>query len=209
MIKDPRPNMLKNEVCAHLDEKRLFGKCIHRGSFLKIYNDEVISADGFKSPREYVVHPGAVAILPLLDKSTLLVERQWRYPLNRSFLEFPAGKIEKDELPIVTAQRELLEETGYEADEWDFLGEFHPVSSYSTEVIFLFMARFLNKKQSPRTDDGECIDLLKLKINEFIEMIEKNAISDAKTISMSFWLLRYISGNYKPNWSRPQDYGRE
>tara|TARA_A100000164_G_C21918425_1_gene779413 strand:- start:1615 stop:2238 length:624 start_codon:yes stop_codon:yes gene_type:complete len=206
MSKDLRPKLQKKEKFSHLSEKRVSGKCIYDGSFLKMHSDVVISSDGFRTCRDYAVHPGAVAILPFLDDSTLLLERQWRYPLNRSFLEFPAGKIDKGELPIITAQRELLEETGFVADEWAFLGEFHPVSSYSTEVIFLFMARFLSEKQTPNTDDGECIDLLELSINDFVSLIENNTISDAKTISMGFWLLRCINGEYSPKWQKAQIY---
>ena len=206
MTKDLRPKTLKNENFLHLSEERLSGECIYNGSFLKMYSDVVISSDGFKTFRDYAVHPGAVAVLPFLDDSTLLLERQWRYPLNRSFLEFPAGKIDNGEIPIITAQRELLEETGFAADEWAYLGEFHPVSSYSTEVIFLFMARQLSKKQLPNTDDGECIDLLKLNVHEFLNMIDRNSISDAKTISIGFWLLRYLNGEYSPKWQKVQNY---
>ena len=202
MSKDFRPKILKNENFLHLSETRVSGKCIFDGSFLKMHSDVVISSDGFRTSRDYAVHPGAVAVLPFLDKSTLLLERQWRYPLNRSLLEFPAGKMDKGELPIVTAQRELLEETGFIANEWAYLGEFHPVSSYSTEVIFLFMARLLSRKQLPNTDDGECIDLVELKSNELINLIDNNTITDAKTISMGFWLLRYLNGEYSPKWKR-------
>lgn len=194
--------MLADETFSHLVETRISGKSIHEGKFLKFYSDVIVSSDNHQSHREYVVHPGAVAILPFLDESTLLLERQWRYPLNRSFLEFPAGKIDFGESPITTAKRELLEETGFIADEWAYLGKFHPVTSYSTEVIFLYMARFLTEKQIPTPDEGECIDLLKLKTDDFIEMIENNAITDAKTISMGFWLLRYLNDKYCPKWNR-------
>ena len=206
MSKDLRPKKLHNENFSHLSETRVSGECIHNGSFLKMYSDVVVSSDGFKTFRDYAVHPGAVAILPFLDDSTLLLERQWRYPLNRSFLEFPAGKIDQGELPIITAQRELLEETGFVAGEWAYLGEFHPVSSYSTEVIFLFMARLLSEKQLPNTDDGECIDLLRLSVEDFFNLIENNSISDAKTVSMGFWLLRYLSGEYSPKWQKVEVY---
>jgi ADP-ribose pyrophosphatase len=202
MSKDLRPKVLPNEDFSHLSEARVSGQSIYEGSFLRIQSDVVISADGYKTSRDYAIHPGAVAVLPFLDTTTLLLERQWRYPLNRSFLEFPAGKIDPGESPIATAQRELLEETGFIAKEWAYLGEFHPVTSYSTEVIFMFMARLLSEKQLPNTDKGECIDLLKLNINEFIKMVENNTISDAKTISMGFWLLRYLNGEYSPQWDK-------
>ncbi|OUW05846.1 MAG: hypothetical protein CBD16_00630 [Betaproteobacteria bacterium TMED156] len=202
MIQDLRPKQLLDENATHLEEKRLTGESLHEGSFLKIHSDKVITSDGCKSVREYAVHPGAVAILPFINENTLLFERQWRYPINRSFLEFPAGKIDYGEVPIAAAKRELLEETGYKADEWAFLGEFHPVTSYSTEVIFLYMARSMTKINLQKTDDGECIDLLTLSCDKFFNFIENNKITDAKTISMGFWLLRYINGKFFPTWRR-------
>ena len=87
MSKDFRPKILKNENFLHLSETRVSGKCIFDGSFLKMHSDVVISSDGCRASRDYAVHPGAVAVLPFLDKSTLLLERQWRYPLNRSLYE--------------------------------------------------------------------------------------------------------------------------
>ncbi|OUT97304.1 MAG: hypothetical protein CBC01_06840 [Betaproteobacteria bacterium TMED41] len=199
---DLRPKILPDEASPNLYESRISGKSVYKGSFLEIFCDLVSSSDGHESVREYAIHPGAVAIMPFVNESTLLLEKQWRYPLNRSFLEFPAGKIDCGEQPIVSAQRELLEETGFLAKEWAFLGEFHPVTSYSTEVIYMYMARSLDEKLTRNLDDGECIDLLKLNVNEFIKMIETNNITDAKTIIMGFWLSRYINGKYLPKWKR-------
>src|SRR5437868_15356675 len=97
----------------HLTETRTDGKLVYDGSFLKIQSDTVRLPDGKTSTREYIKHPGAVVIIPLFDDGTILMERQFRYPLAQVFIEFPAGKIDPDEDSLSCAKRELLEEKGY------------------------------------------------------------------------------------------------
>ena len=117
---------------AHLREHALGGQLLHKGNFLEVRRDDVRLPDGAAATREYVVHPGAVAIVPLLDDGRLVLERQFRYPVGRVLLEFPAGKIDPGESTLRCAQRELLEETGYQAREWARAGVIHNAAAYST-----------------------------------------------------------------------------
>ncbi|MDP4576379.1 MAG: NUDIX hydrolase, partial [Burkholderiaceae bacterium] len=109
---DQRPAPLVGEIGQALSETRISGELVYSGVLLKIQRDLAVASDGHECVREYTLHPGAAAIVPLLGDDRLLMERQWRYPLNRSFLEFPAGKLDAGEPPLKTARRELLEETG-------------------------------------------------------------------------------------------------
>ena len=93
-VDDPRPLALAHDEGIVLAEDRLSGEAVYDGVLLKIHRDQVVCADGHKAIREYTLHPGATAVMPMFEDGSLLMERQWRYPLNRSFLEFPAGKLE-------------------------------------------------------------------------------------------------------------------
>lgn len=200
---DPRPASLVLEPAPQLLERRVDGEFLLDGRLLKIYRDHALAADGTDCVREYTLHPGAAAMMPLLDDGTLLLERQWRYPLNRSFLEFPAGKLDPGETPLRTAIRELREETGYCAREWASLGPMHPVISYSTEVIHLFAARGLVPGEA-QTEAGECLELVRMSIPAFFEAIERGEVTDAKTLSCAFWLARMQTGHYVPQWFTPE-----
>ena len=105
---DQRPAPLVGETGQALSETRISGELVYSGVLLKIQRDLAVASDGHECVREYTLHPGAAAIVPLLGDDRLLMERQWRYPLNRSFLEFPAGKLDAGEPPLKTARRELL-----------------------------------------------------------------------------------------------------
>ena len=142
----------------HLKETQQSSRLIHAGYYLKLYQDQVSLPNGDIVGREYLVHPGAVAILPLLDDGRILMERQYRYPLKQAILEIPAGKLDPEESTLVCAQRELQGETGYTAKYWDFLGKIHPVISHSTEFIDIYLARGLSFGEA-RLDDGEFLDV--------------------------------------------------
>ncbi|NBT34050.1 MAG: NUDIX hydrolase [Betaproteobacteria bacterium] len=197
---DVRPPKAGNEPAPHLDEPRSSGALVYDGRLLKIYRDEAIAPDGVQCVREFTLHPGAAAIVPLFEDGSLLLERQWRYPLNRSFLEFPAGKLDPGETPLQTAQRELREETGYRANRWAELGPMHPVISYSTEVIHIFLATDLSLGETAR-DEGEVIDLVRMSVADFFVLVESGQVSDAKTLAAAFWLARIRSGDYRPQWT--------
>jgi len=123
---------------AHLKEERIDTQDLYSGLFLNMKRDTVRMPDGGEAVREYLTHPGAVAIVAILDDGRILLERQYRYPVARVCMEIPAGKLDAGEDPLVCAQRELQEETGYTASKWSYIRRIHPVISYSTEFIDIY-----------------------------------------------------------------------
>ena len=143
---------------SKFEEKTIASKRVYDGVLLKVNADRVRLPDGGESVREFVEHPGAVMVIPLLADGRVVMERQYRYPLKREFIEFPAGKIDPGEEPLATAKRELREETGYEAAEWAHLTTIHPLIAYSDERIEIFAARKLTL-QSASLEAGEFLAL--------------------------------------------------
>ncbi|HUQ75345.1 MAG TPA: NUDIX hydrolase, partial [Burkholderiales bacterium] len=141
-----------------LTEHFVSGEQVFDGELLKVYRDTVRLPDGTQGGREYIKHPGAVAIVPLFDDGSVLLERQFRYPHHREFIEVPAGKLEPNEPHLETAKRELLEETGYSAQEWKRLAVIHTAIAYTDEAIDLFVARKLTKERSAQLDAGEFVE---------------------------------------------------
>lgn len=172
----------------HLIETQQDSQRVFDGKLLHINIDTVGLPDGSSATREYVVHPGAVMVIPVLDDGRLMVERQYRYPLQQVFIEFPAGKLDAGEDPLECGQRELLEETGYTASDWEYLGVFHPVVSYSTEVIHFYLARGLTVGKA-KLDDGEFLEVLPMSLGTLKAGILDNSITDSKTIAGVFWLM--------------------
>lgn len=166
-----------------LHEATLESTVVYRGGFLEVRRDRVRLPDGSESFREYIRHPGAVVIVPLLASGALLFERQFRYPLRRSFWELPAGKIDAGEAIHATAVRELREETGYAAANWQHLGTLHPCIGYSDERIEVFLARELVQVSSPSLDPGEFLEVHALAPEQVREMMRAGAITDAKTLA--------------------------
>src|SRR5439155_6684064 len=158
---DPRPGRSVVSSDRHLEETRVEGARVFDGALLDVRRDIVRLPDGATTIREYIVHPGAVLIIPVLADGRFVVERQFRYPLHRVFLEFPAGKLDAGESALVTAQRELTEETGYIAARWTRLGLIHPTVSYSTEAIEIFVADELTHV-GRKLDDGEFLDVAQM-----------------------------------------------
>lgn len=154
---------------------------------MKVNRDTVRLPNGAESVREYTEHPGAVAVIPILDDGRYVMVRQFRYPLHQVFLEFPAGKIDPGEDPEVTGKRELLEETGYVAQSLEYLTTIHPVISYSTEKIVLYAARGLvmHKQQ---LDDNEFLDVVLIEPAELMKQIKAGEVTDVKTVIGGFWV---------------------
>jgi len=179
------------ELCVtdtHLTESTLETHRVYDGKLLHINCDKVRLPDGGDASREYIVHPGAVMVIPVLDDGRVLVERQYRYASRQVFIEFPAGKLDAGEDPLECGKRELLEETGYTATEWEYLGVFHPAIGYSNEIIHFFIARglFAGKAQ---LDAGEFLEVLPMSRAEITTGILDNSITDSKTIAGMFWLM--------------------
>jgi ADP-ribose pyrophosphatase len=167
---------------AGLRETHIDGTVVYDGSLLHVRRDRVRLPDGGEAVREYIVHPGAVLMVPVLDDGRLVVERQFRYPIGRVLLEFPAGKIDPGETPEQTALREMIEETGYEAAALTPLCVLHPVVSYSTETIRCFVARGL-RHVGANLDHGEFLEIHMMRLDEMLAALDRGEISDAKTIA--------------------------
>lgn len=172
-----------------LTERRVSGEQVFDGKLLKVHRDEVRLPDGSPGVREYIRHPGAVAIVPLFDDGNVLLERQFRYPFGRVFLEIPAGKVDPGEAHLDTAKRELLEETGYEAGEWSRVGVVHPAIAYTDEAIEIFTARKLVLR-GRRLDAGEFLETLQVPLDEAVRMVRDGRITDAKTVAALLLLAR-------------------
>jgi ADP-ribose pyrophosphatase len=158
---------------------------------LEVHADRVRLPDGSEAPREYIRHPGAVAIVALLDDDGVLLERQYRYPQGREFIEIPAGKVDPGEPHLATAKRELLEETGYAAAEWRRLFVMHTAIAYTNEAIEVYLARGLTPGER-KLDAGEFLEVFSVPFEEAIAMIRDGAISDAKTVSALLWVDRWV-----------------
>lgn len=171
----------------HLREETIESTQLFRGKLLDLRRDRVLLPDGNECLREYVRHQGAVAVIAVLDDGQLLFVRQYRYPLGRSFLELPAGKIDPGEDILETGTRELLEETGYRAEEWRHLGVMHPCVGYSDERIEIFFARGLQRAAEPTPDSAEFLDVLSLPLADALAAVRSGAITDAKTITGLLW----------------------
>lgn len=182
-----------------LTETLVDGDWVYRGAFLQIRKERVRLPDGGLAQREFVVHPGAVMIVPLLDDGSLLLERQYRHPIGRVMLEFPAGKLDAGEAPLACAQRELQEETGYRARQWAHAGLLHNAIAYSTEGIAIFFARGLTPGER-RLDEGEFLDLTTLRPEELDAACARGEVTDAKTLIGLLWLQRWQAGAWPLDW---------
>lgn len=174
----------------HLKETATSSEVVYEGIFLNMKRDQVRLPDGQTALREYLTHPGAVAIIPVLSDGRVVLERQYRYPIGQAVIEIPAGKLDPDEDPLVCAKRELKEETGYEAKSWEFLGRIHPVISYSNEFIDIYLAQDIEPGQA-HLDEEEFLDVFAASIEELESWMAQGRITDVKTIISIFWLKNY------------------
>ncbi len=175
-----------------LEETCIDSTVVYEGRLLHVRRDTVRLPDGATSVREYVSHPGAVAVLALHENGNLIMERQYRYPLHRDFYEIPAGKIDPGEDILDTGRRELLEETGYVASDWVHLTTTYPCIGYGNERIEYFLARGLIKQQAS-LDEGEHLEVLELPFREAMEWMRQGRIDDSKTIIGLLWLEKYLN----------------
>lgn len=178
-MKDKYRDLSEHQVCSEQ---------VFDGQLLKVYRDVVRLPDGHQAAREYIRHPGAVAIVPLFDDGSVLLERQFRYPHNRTFIEVPAGKLDPGEPHLETAKRELLEETGYVAAEWKRLGVIHTAIAYTDEGIELFLARKLRQEHDGALDHGEFLETVIVPFDEAVAMVRDGRITDAKSVAALLWV---------------------
>jgi len=186
----------------HLIEHRVHQEEILRGRFLHAFRDTVRLPNQNLSTREYVVHPGAVMVIPMLDTPDglrLVMERQFRYPVGQVMTEFPAGKLDSGEDTWLCAQRELQEETGYTARQWARAGVLHPVIAYSTEVIEIWFAKELSLGER-QLDTDEFLDVFTASPAEVMAACQEGRLTDAKTLTGLLWLQNVQSGQWPLNW---------
>lgn len=181
---------------SKLIEKKLKSELIYNGAFLKIQRDQVETFDGKKRIREFVLHPGAAMIVPVLPNGDLLLERQYRHAVGKVFYEFPAGKIDRGENPYQTATRELREETGGVSGYWKFMTRIHPVIGYSNEFIDIFIAE--NVILGPSAlDDDEYVEIVTMNFSELLNLVEKQEVTDVKTLVGIMWYEKFLNKTWK------------
>ena len=187
----------------HLIEHRVAQQELLRGNFLHAFRDTVRLPNQSLATREYVVHPGAVMVIPMLQlpdgQIRLVLERQYRYPVGHVMIEFPAGKLDAGEDPWLCAQRELMEETGYRAREWAKAAVLHPVIAYSTEVIEIWFARDLTLGER-HLDSEEFLDVFTATPDELMAWCQQGLVTDAKTLTGALWLQNVLSGAWSLTW---------
>lgn len=184
---------------AHLVEHLIEGETLVEGGFLELRRDKVLLPDGQQATREYIVHPGAVAVVPLLDDGRIVLVRQYRYPIGRAIVEFPAGKLDAGETTLECARRELREETGYTAREWAFACEIHNAAAYSSESIWIYFARGLVEGEQ-KLDNGEFVEVLTLSEAELDALAAGGGLPDVKTRIGLHWLQRWRAGAWPLQW---------
>ena len=176
---------------------------ILKGKFLHAFRDQVVMPNGSTSIREYFKHPGAAMVIPLLSEHdggcTVVMERQFRYPLGEVMVEFPAGKRDADESLLVCAQRELREETGYTATHWARAGSVCPAIAYSTERIDIWFARGLTRG-AQRLDQGEFLEVFSATSEELLTWCRDGTITDSKTLTGVMWLQNVLLGHWALDW---------
>lgn len=185
-------NLIKDK---HLRESLVLSEEVFAGRLLRVRRDTVRLPDGKQATREFVAHPGAVVMIAELPNGKLLFERQFRYPLDRVFLELPAGKIHPGEDILLTARRELQEETGYVAEHWHYLGVIHPCIGYSDERIEIFFAQGLSHV-GHALDEGEFLEVHELHLDEAMEAVRDGRLTDGKSVACLLWAERVLDGRW-------------
>lgn len=182
---------MNSKLLKKLSETTLKSEVVFSSQFLKINRDEVEQSDGSLFFREYIEHPGASLVVPILPDGRLLFIQQYRHALKQIFIEFPAGKKDPHENFQETAHRELLEETGYNAKTLEFMCTLHPVIGYSDERIDCFLATNLSLQKTHR-DPGENMELLPLEFENALQLLHAGKITDTKTMVSLLWYSQWL-----------------
>lgn len=179
-----------------LTEHRLDSKLVFEGAFLKLRRDQARLPDGTTGQREYIVHPGAAAMVPVFEDGRILIERQFRYSVGQEFIEIPAGKIDAGETSLQTAQRELREETGYRAGQWAFMTRIHPAIGFADELIDIYFCKDLHKT-GQELDAGEFVEIDIVTLGWLMDQLRAGRLSDVKTQIAAFWLDNLYTGRWQ------------
>ena len=165
---------------------------IFSGRLIDLYFDQIELPNGKSSTREWIKHPGAVCIIPILPNGNLCLIRQYRYGPRAEFIEIPAGKLDVGEDPLVCAKRELEEEIGYIAGKFTFLTNIHPAIGFSNEKMWVYLAEdLILSKQN--LDQDEFLELYPLPVKKAIDLIYEGKITDVKTVIGILWLDKFLS----------------
>lgn len=187
---------------SHLTEHATSREELLEGHFLHVVREHVRLPDGGSATREFVLHPGAVAVVPLLPDGRILLERQYRHPTGQVMIEIPAGKLDPGEGALVCGQRELLEETGYLAREWAYAFTMYPTVAYSDEAIQIWFARGLEHRGA-QLDHGEFIEVFSATPEEFLAWCRDGKVVDSKTLAAALWVQNVLAGTWKLDWQAP------
>ncbi len=208
MRKNEEMNPLVSDLLAHiatgssdLNESVLESETVWTGRFLKVQRDRVRLPDGKEASREFVRHPGAVVIVPLLEDGRYLVERQYRHAVDRVMIEFPAGKLDPGEDGLACARRELIEETGFDAREWAYAGVMHNCIGYSDEHIDIWFARRLCFK-GQHLEEGELLHVHGATLEDLLECVRQGELTDAKTLSCLLWMQNLDGRGWTLPWKQ-------
>ncbi|HSX12055.1 MAG TPA: NUDIX hydrolase [Rhabdochlamydiaceae bacterium] len=175
--------MSKSKLQYQLEKKaKTQSEFVYKGKILSLRRDHFQLQEGAPQQYDIVVHPGAVAVIPVTDQGNLLLIKQWRRAAQKILIEIPAGILEKNEDPLECAKRELQEETGYKAELFISLGGFFTTPGYCTEYIYLYIAKQLSPSYLP-PDDHEWIDPFEVSLESALEMVYEHEIEDVKTIA--------------------------
>ena len=186
------PNLISKNIGGIMSAKTQDRTIIHTGRVFNMVKETVSLENGAISELEIIEHPGAAAIVPFIDTDHILMLRQYRHAIKKYLWEIPAGTLDPQEAELVCAKRELIEETGYSAADWQMIGEIVPVPGYSNERIHMYLARDLTE-EAQSLDEDEVIEVHQFAFNEAFAMIRRGEIQDAKTICGLFLAQQYLT----------------
>ena len=172
---------------SDLKESTISTTVVYKGDFLDVRQDEVLLPNGETAAREWINHPGAVVIVPILPNGEIALIKQFRYAAGSEFIELPAGKLDAGEDPEECALRELEEEIGYRANKIKFLANIHPAIGFTNEIMGVFLAENLEKTEHNR-DKDEFLEIVPTTLTEALNLVWENKITDVKSIIGLLWL---------------------